>query len=70
MSPDPQRAKKIVAAVTAVMHHLAEEAALAAAREAATLPAAPPAVPVWAVAGRQDAMLYRSLWQRRIAKSW
>ncbi|GAB4260930.1 hypothetical protein [Deferrisoma sp.] len=69
---DPIRAKKIAAAVAGVMEFLAEaQAAAAAAAPDSAVPAAPapgPAPSAWALAGRHDTMLFRTLWQRRVAR--
>jgi hypothetical protein len=57
--------KKMVAAISAVMQFIQEEA------PALPVAAAPPPVPVfspWRVAGRQDAMMFRTLWQRRLGR--
>ncbi len=62
------KAKKVAAALAAVVQHISE---MEAAEAAAAQPTAPlPPVPAWGLAGRQDAMLLRNLWQRRLAKSW
>ena len=58
--------KKIAAAISAVMQFLQEE-------EAPLVQAVAPATPVpsfspWGVAGRQDSMLFRTLWQRRLGR--
>lgn len=60
------RSKKVVAAVSAVMQFIQEEQSLAV--EAAATPAALPAFSPWGLAGRQDAMLFRTLWQRRLGR--
>ena len=70
---DSRQKKKVTAAVAAVLQYLAEaEGAIAqpAVAEAPRLPAGPGPLPLWGLAGRQDAMLLRNLWQRRLAKSW
>ncbi|MHB8762781.1 MAG: hypothetical protein ACYDA8_00335 [Deferrisomatales bacterium] len=72
---DLLRAKKMAAAVAAVLQYAAEQEALvgAVASPALGAPAAGPVAgpaPFWGLAGRQDAMLYRSLWQRRLSRSW
>ena len=60
--------KKVVAAMAAVMQFIHEEEAVAA-QAAAPAPAAPaPPFSPWSVAGRQDAMLFRTLWQRRLGR--
>lgn len=72
---DLLRAKKMAAAVAAVLQYAAEQQAVAGGAVAPVPgPDAPAAVagpaPYWGLAGRQDAMLYRSLWQRRLSRSW
>ena len=58
--------RKVVAAISAVMQFIQEEEAVAA-QATAPAPAAPTFSP-WSVAGRQDAMLFRTLWQRRLGR--
>ncbi|RMG97030.1 MAG: hypothetical protein D6708_01830, partial [Candidatus Dadabacteria bacterium] len=68
---DPIRAKKIAAAVAGVLEYLAEAQAAAAPAPELAAPAAPapgPAPSAWALAGRHDTMLFRTLWQRRVAR--
>lgn len=70
MSKHP--AKKVAAAVAAVLQFLAESEAVCAVTPAAA-PAAPGPAPLWAgwgLAGRQESMTLRDLWQRRIPRSW
>ncbi len=68
---DRTRRKKLVAAIAAVMAHLVAEAPQAAAPAAGPPPAQPPSGPSpWALTGRHDAMLLRSLWQRRLSRTW
>ena len=59
--------KKIVAAISAVMQFIQEEEALAVQAVAAPTPPVQQFSP-WGVAGRQDAMLFRTLWQRRLGR--
>jgi len=63
--------RKLVAAIAAVMQFIQEEEALAAPAVAITPPVPPeaPAFSPWRQAGRQDAMLFRTLWQRRLGRS-
>ena len=63
----PESTKKLVAAVSAVMQYIQEEEALAG-LAAAAAPAPVPVFSPWSVAGRQDAMLFRTLWQRRLGR--
>lgn len=69
---EPRRKKKVTAAIVAVLQHLAEaeETSPQPAVAAPGLPVGLRPMPLWGLAGRQDAMLLRSLWQRRLAKSW
>lgn len=62
--------KKVAAIIAAVLQHSAETESPAAAftSAAAALPLPPP--PFWALAGRQEAMHDRVLWQRRHSRSW
>jgi hypothetical protein len=63
-------AKTVAAAVAAVLQYLAD--AEAAQARPLACPASPP-VPgtaPWGLAGRQESMALRDLWQRRIPKSW
>jgi len=67
---DTHPAKKIAAAMAAVIQYLAEaqiDAAVPAGRPptAAVASASP-----WGAAGRQESMMLRDLWQRRIPRSW
>jgi hypothetical protein len=63
--------KKVAAAVAAVLQFLAESEAVPAVAPAATAAPAPAPTPAgWGLAGRQEAMALRDLWQRRIPKSW
>ena len=67
------RAKKVAASVTAVLQYAAEWEAAAAPPVATPATAAchpPPSSAPWGLAGRQDVMLLRALWQRRLTKSW
>ena len=62
-------AKVMVAISAAIGAYLEEEAAAMASRAAEAVPAtaAPPSVAInlWAVAGRQDVMFTRRMWQMR-----
>ena len=58
--------KKIAAAISAVMQFLQEEESRLVQVVAASTHA--PSFSPWGVAGRQDAMLFRSLWQRRLGR--
>ncbi|MDF1555685.1 MAG: hypothetical protein P1P84_21610 [Deferrisomatales bacterium] len=60
------RSKKIAAAIAAVMQFIQEEVPPAA-QPLAPAPCAPSFSP-WGAAGRQDAMLFRTLWQRRLGR--
>lgn len=65
------RAKKVAAAVAAVVQCETEAGVpvpTAAEEPAPSIPQPSPAV--WGLAGRQESMGYRFLWQRRLAKSW
>ncbi len=65
------RSKQVAAAVAAVLQYAAEVEAVASTSPASPPPAPPrPGPTLWGSAGRQDAMMLRSLWQRRIARSW
>ncbi len=57
---------KLMAAITAAVHAYIEEQRAAAAEE--LVAAAPPVerVNLWAIAGRQDLMMQRRLWQLRV----
>ena len=57
--------QKIAAAISAVMQFIQEEAP---AVQVAPTPTPVPSFSPWGVAGRQDAMLFRSLWQRRLGR--
>ena len=59
--------RKLAAAVSAVMQFIQEEEALTVQAVAAPTPPVQPFSP-WGVAGRQDAMLFRTLWQRRLGR--
>lgn len=65
-------AKKVAAAVAAVLQFLAESEAVSAVAPAAAPAALGPApLPAgWGLAGRQESMALRDLWQRRIPRSW
>jgi hypothetical protein len=69
----PVQAKKVAAAVAAVLQCAAEDEVAAALAAPSTLAkgAATALRPgaAWGLAGRQDAMLFRTMWQRRLAKS-
>ncbi|TFH62135.1 MAG: hypothetical protein E4G90_09400 [Gemmatimonadales bacterium] len=67
-SPMQASSKKIVAAISAVMQFIQEEQCPRAEAAAAPAPAALPAFSSWGLAGRQDAMLFRTLWQRRLGR--
>ena len=58
---------KLMAAITAAVHAYIEEVKLAESVEDVVV-AAPPAerINLWAIAGRQDLMIQRRLWQMRI----
>ena len=58
--------QKIAAAISAVMQFIQEEEAPAV--QVAPTPTPVPSFSPWGVAGRQDAMLFRSLWQRRLGR--
>jgi len=65
------RAKKVAAAVAAVVQCVAEAGVPAPAAAEEPAPGThQPSPAVWGLAGRQESMGYRSLWQRRLAKSW
>jgi hypothetical protein len=66
------RAKKVAAAVVAVLQYAAEnELAAPPAPEEIPPKLLAQAAPVaWGLSGRQEAMEFRVLWQRRLAKSW
>ena len=66
---EKDRKLKLTAAIAAVLHYEAETELLGA----GVLSAPPersrePAIPVWSLAGRQDGMMMRSLWQRRMGR--
>ncbi|MBE0618785.1 MAG: hypothetical protein IH608_12820 [Proteobacteria bacterium] len=63
-------AKKVAAAVAAVLQYLTDVEA--APMPVAAAPTAPPPTVLtpWGLAGRQESMALRDLWQRRIPKSW
>ncbi len=63
-------AKKIAAAVAAVVQYLAEAEPIAAAPLASPAPVPAAVAAPWGMAGRQESMALRDLWQRRIPKSW
>jgi len=63
-------AKKIAAAVTAVVQYLAEAEVAVAAPSTGPSPAPVSFAGPWGMAGRQESMALRDLWQRRIPKSW
>ncbi|GAB4266362.1 MAG: hypothetical protein Kow0092_19220 [Deferrisomatales bacterium] len=66
---NPSKSRKVAAAVAAVLQYAAEVEALPAAPAAAAAgPVSPPSP--WGGAGRQEAMLLRTFWQRRLTKSW
>lgn len=65
-----QSVRKVAAAVTAVLQYIAEHEAVAAAPVALPAPPTPPKTLAWGMAGRQESMLFRSLWQRRLTKTW
>jgi hypothetical protein len=79
-SPGSAVGRKVAAAMATVLQHAAEAegAVLPQVAAAAATPERAPGTPVavrspaalWGVAGRQDAMLDRTLWQRRISKTW
>ncbi len=58
--------KKIAAAISAVMQFLQEEEVPVA--QTAAAPIRVPSFSPWGVAGRQDSMLFRTLWQRRLGR--
>jgi len=62
-------AKKIAAAVAAVVQYLAE-AEIAVPTPLTEGPSPAPFSGPWGMAGRQESMALRDLWQRRIPKSW
>ncbi len=65
------RTKKVAAAVAAVLQYTAEsESPGHAVAETLAAPASPPAPGSWGLVGRQEAMGFRILWQRRLSKSW
>jgi hypothetical protein len=65
------RAKTVAAAVAAVVQCIGEtEVSTPPALEVSPLPPAESGTAVWGLAGRQDSMSYRVLWQRRLSKSW
>ncbi len=64
---DPIRRRKVAAAIAAVIAHLAEAPQQVEAPAPPPEPL-PPTPSPWAFAGRHDAMLLRSLWQRRVAR--
>ncbi len=68
---DPARRKRIAAAVAGLFAFFEEAAAAQAAAAVPAEPTPPPPAPgpsAWALTGRHDAMLLRTLWQRRIAR--
>ncbi len=67
---DPARRKRIAAAVAGLFAFFEEAAAAQAAAAVPAEPAPPPSPgpSAWALTGRHDAMLLRTLWQRRIAR--
>ena len=68
---DRTRRRKLAAAIAAVIAHLAAEAPRAAAPAQGPPPSQlPPGPSPWALTGRHDAMLLRSLWQRRLSRTW
>lgn len=68
---DNDKKRKITAAIAAVLHFEAEAEAAgqtvpyALPRETATAPL----FNLWASSGRQDGMMMRTLWQRRIGRA-
>ena len=58
---------KVAAAIAAVFQYLEEEQAAAAVQEAAPAPA--PLFSPWGIAGRQEPMVFRTLWQGRMSRS-
>ena len=62
----PSSTQKIVAAISAVMQFIQEEETPAV--QVAAAPTPVPSFSPWGVAGRQDAMLFRTLWQRRLGR--
>jgi hypothetical protein len=66
------QAKKVAAAVAAVLQYAAESEAVEVlpAAAAGVIHETPRSAAVWGLAGRQDLMLFRALCQRRLAKSW
>ncbi len=68
---DRTRQRKLAAAIAAVIAHLAAETPQAATPAEAPPPAQPPpGHSPWALTGRHDTMLLRSLWQRRLSRTW
>jgi hypothetical protein len=65
-----QSAKKLAAAVAAVIQYLSEAQAAAPVQPVGPLPAPAPVATPWGLAGRQESMTLRDIWQRRIPKSW
>ncbi len=65
-------ARKVAAAVTAVLQYIAEREAVGPVVESVSAPPLSPPCPAaaWGMTGRQDAMLFRTLWQRRLTKTW
>lgn len=58
---------KITAAIAAIMQFEAENQAAAGGVSQQVLPVQP-ALPLWSMAGRQDMMAMRELWQRRMGR--
>lgn len=57
---------KLMAAITAAVHAYIEEQRAAAAEELVAAPPPVERVNLWAIAGRQDLMMQRRLWQLRV----
>lgn len=60
--------KKVAAAIAAVLQHVAEVETPSAKPVGTTAAPTLPTPGVWGLAGRQDAMLFRSFWQQRLPR--
>ncbi|MDW7709294.1 MAG: hypothetical protein SCH98_02375 [Deferrisomatales bacterium] len=63
-------AVKVAAAMAAVLQYLAEAQPETAVPPGRPAPTTPPGFASWGLAGRQESMALRDLWQRRLTRSW